>query len=312
VSDPSDDVAALLLTLDEPQAAVLLSGLPPADVERVGRAMLRHGLPRAERAHAAADRFLAAAEGDAGAVGDVPALLQAAFDPPRADAMARRIGVTREAGAPLLDWLDAGALAAALAGEHPQAIAAVVARLAAADAARIVSALPEGVAASVLARAATLRPVHPVAEALLAEALSAAAPPPAAAVAGPRAVAKVIALLDGERAKAVRAALAAADPEAAAAVEENSVTLDDLLGLPPRALQTVLRGCEGEDVALSLRGMDPGAQEQLLAAMPQRSAAALRDQLAEATPAKAADVAAAQRRMIAVLKRLRASGEIEG
>jgi flagellar motor switch protein FliG len=46
--------------------------------------------------------------------------------------------------------------------------------------------------------------------------------------------------------------------------------------------------------------------------MPQRSAAAMRDQLAEAVPVKAADIAAAQRQLIGVLRKLRESGEIEG
>lgn len=314
----AEKTALLLLLLEEPEAAGLLARLSPPEVEQVGRAMLNVAEATPATIDGLLDEVLALAR-ETVSVGDgaatVRGLFGKALGEERAGGMIERLGDT--ARRPLfeaLQWLEPWTIASLLESEHPQVQALVLARLATARAAEVLARLPATSQPDVVRRLATMQPVAPeILEALdaaLAARLAALKPrQPVAGLGGMQRAADLINMagLDEELALA---ALADSDPAAAELLAETLFTFADLARLEERALQTVIRTLDAELLVPALRAAEPDLRRRLLAAMPQRAAEAMEDEIANRGPVRLEEATAAQKEIAAATRRLAAGGEI--
>ena len=314
----ADKTALLLLLLDEPEAAGLLARLEPHEVEQIGRAMLNvadaspHTIDQVLGEVLDAAREIVAVGEGAPTVRD---LLGRALGDERAGGILERLG--EEARAPLFEqlaWQEPWAIATLLEPENPQVQAFVLASLPAERAAPMLARLPAERHPDLVRRIATLGPVMPaVAEALdaaLSERIAAARPrQPLSDLGGMQRAADLINLAGLDESRALEA-LSTVDKGAADLLSETLFTFADLARLDARTLQTLLRAVDSEQLVPALRAAPPALRDQLLSAMPQRAAEALRDELDNRGPVKLDEAATAQKAIAAAARRLAAEGTI--
>lgn len=196
-----------------------------------------------------------------------------------------------------LPRLTAGAIHNRLAGEHPQIIAAVLARLDPARSGECLGLFPVSMQVELLRRMERQR--RPDAEAMrrIEDYLTGAAaiePAPAEPPAPPAEDAELLArvldeaISDGARQNA--------DP----------VELDELLRLPEAAVRGVLTHLSEREMELLVMGATTRARRTLLQIMPRQRAAA-----SVTTPAYLEEIEAARRRVGQLLARMEAAGEIQ-
>lgn len=309
--------AVLLLLLEEGSAAALLRGLDPHEVRAVGDAMLSVAEIEPRAIDAVLDDFLAA-HGEIAALGRDGAQLRdvmtQAFGAPRAATVLDRLGppVTAPAFAALA-WAAPQDIAALIAADQPQVGAAILAHLPTEIGAAVVEMLPVELQADVLVRLARLGPIAPATlQRLEAEVelqlreLAAIRPPEARG--GPGIAAKLVGgLADPAR---LLDAVRAVDGELGDAIAEQLFVFTDLLRMAGRDLQAAVREADPELLVVALKGADPALSTHVLAAMSQRAAAQIEDELADRGPLKREEVAAAQVAIAAGVRRLAERGEI--
>jgi flagellar motor switch protein FliG len=312
----AEKTALLLLLLEEPQAATLLARLEPAEVEQVGRAMLTVAEASPATIDGLLDEVLALAR-ETVAVGEGPPtvrdLFGRALGDDRAGGMIERLG---DAAKPRLferlEWLEPFSIASLLEGEHPQAQAVVLAHLPGARGAQVLAKLPAGRQPDLVRRVATLGAVTPNAlEALdqgLAERIVSARPrQPVSDLGGMKRAADLINMAGLDEDMALEA-LGAADPSAAEVLAETLFTFEDMAMLDNRGLQSVLRTLDAELLIPALRAASPELRARLLAAMPQRAAQALEDEVESRGPVKIEEAEAAKRAIAAAARKMAAEG----
>lgn len=314
----AEKTALMLLLLEEPEAAGLLSRLDPAEVETVGRAMLSVAEATPSAIDGLLDQVLEIAR-ETVPVGEGPPttrdLLIRSLGDERAGGIIDRLG--EEARPPLferLQWLEPYALASLLEGEHPQTRAFVLAQLPPQRGAQVLARIPVSEQPDLVRRVATLGGVTPhAAEALdfwLSERITAARPrQPITDHGGMQRAAELINMA-GIDSEAALALLTEIDPTAANTLSETLFTFADIARLEPRDLQTLLRGIEAELLVPALRGATPELAAKLLAAMPVRAAEVLRDEIEGRGPIKRDDAVAAQKRIASAARQLGAEGTI--
>jgi len=309
--------AILLLVLEEVQAAEMLAGMTPAEVQQVGEAMLTVAEIAPEAIDAVLDEFLAR-------TAQVTALdsqgrqvrqrLGKALGTPRAETIIEKIGPPAAGRRfAVLDWVDGPALAKLIADEHPQAIAVVLAHLPEERAAITLDGLPEALQPDVAARLATLQPVniHDLAalEAdLEAKLRGVGTDRDAATLAGTEFTAAVIKKARGRG--ALLEALMSVNADLAAELESQQFIFEDLLGLSQKDMQLVLREVDPSLLAVAMKGASTLLKDQIFAAMSKRAASQLQDELAERGPMKRSEVDAAQRDLCRTVRRLGDSGAL--
>ena len=309
--------AVLLLLLDEGAAAALLRGLAPDEVRAVGDAMLSVAEIEPCAIDAVLDDFLAA-HGEVAALGRDGAQLRdvmtQAFGSPRAATVLDRLGppVTEPPFAALA-WIEPAQIAALIATDHPQVGAVILAHLPTETGAAVVAALDAALQADVLVRLARLGPVAPATltrlEADVEQQLQVMAENRAPeARGGPGVAAKLVGQVTDPA--ALLETLRAVDAELGDAIAEQLFVFADLLRIDSRALQAVVREADPELLVVALKGADAALRAHVLGAMSQRAAAQIEDDLASRGPLKREEVAAAQAKIAAGVRRLAESGAL--
>lgn len=309
--------AILLLVLEEAQAAEMLSGMSPAEVQQVGEAMLTVAEIDPLAIDHVLDEFLArtaqvAALDSQGR--QVRQRLGKALGTPRAESIIERIGPPASGRRfAVLDWVDGPALAKLIADEHPQAIAVVLAHQPEERAAQTLDALPEQLQPDVAARLATLGPVNIQDLAALEADIEAklkgvGTKRDQTRLAGTDFTAAVIKKARGRG--ALLEALMASNADLAAALEAQQFIFGDLFGLSQKDLQLVLREVDPALLAVALKGADAALKDALFGAMSKRAAAQMQDELAERGPMKRSEVEAAKAEVCRIVRRLGDSGAL--
>lgn len=313
--------ALVMLALDESAAAEVVKHLDPA--------VLRALVESADKLDsAAAERFPEALEAFAAqmtqpvmahdASGYIRRLAATSLGVDRAKSLLQAPAAGEPAPIDRLRGAKAPILADLLDEEHPQLAAVVIAQLPRAQAAKVLSALPESKQADVVARIGKLDSIPSETAALasqaIADALSSAG---AASTAGEDrefdGIAFAAALLNDlnpESGKRILEDVASADEALAPKLREAMFTFEDLLRVDVRGLQQLMREVQSDRLLIALKTASKALRDHLLSAISQRAAASLREDLAALPPMKLADVEAAQREVVEIASRLGAEGRI--
>lgn len=312
--------AIVLLSLGEQQAAEVLKHMGAKEVQKLGVAMTSVGGVSREAVARVFDEFvdvLAQPSGlGSGADDYVRAVLTQALGEDRASSLIDRILHGRNTtGLDTLKWMEPRAIAELVRNEHPQIIAIVMAHLDGDQAAEVLKCLPERARVDVLLRLATLDGIPPHAlnelNDVMARQFAGSQNIKSSSVGGVKVAANILNFMDSGQDETLLGAIGEVDGELSTRIRDLMFVFDNLAEIDDRAMQTVLREVSSEQLALALRGADPKVREKITGNMSQRAAEILLEDMEARGPVRLAEVEAAQKEILAVVRRMADNGDIQ-
>ncbi|WP_108844266.1 flagellar motor switch protein FliG, partial [Xanthomonas fragariae] len=311
--------AVLLLSLGETDAAEVLKHMDPKEVQKIGIAMATMtGISR-DQVEQVMDDFNGELAGKTslgvGADDYIRNVLIQALGADKAGGLIDRILLGRNTtGLDTLKWMDPRAVADLVRNEHPQIIAIVMAHLDSDQAAEALKNLPERTRADVLLRIATLDGIPPNALSELNDIMERQFAGnqnlKSSNVGGIKVAANILNFLDTGPDQGVLGEISKIDADLAGKIQDLMFVFDNLVDLDDRGLQTLLREVSGERLGLALRGADVKVREKITRNMSQRAAEILIEDMEARGPVRLADVEAAQKEILTIVRRLADEGAI--
>lgn len=317
--DGDTAAAILLMLLGEDEAAAILRALDAGEVKKLGSAMMGVANATEAQIESALDGFVARSRSTAaigvGVEPRVRTVMTQALGASRADHVLSGI-VPRDGGKALdaLRWMEPGQIATLLGEEHPQVGALILVHLSPEAAAEALSLVDAARQDELLLRAARLGTVSTEAiadlEAVLADAPQGGSDGPAVRMGGASETAKIVSNMRKPDEQRALKALKKKDKLLGQEIEDEMLIFDNLLELDTKGMGALLRGVDAAALTLALRGASEELREKMLGAMSARAAQSIRDDMAEAPPAKRADVEAAQKAVVGTARRMADAGEL--
>jgi len=310
--------AVVLLSLGEQQAAEVLKHMSAKEVQKLGLAMTSVGnVPRDAITRVFDDFVDVLAQPSLGAGADeyVRAVLVQALGEERANSLIDRILMGRNtSGLDALKWMEPRAIAELVRNEHPQIIAIVMAHLDADQAADVLKCLPDRTRADVLMRIATLDGIPPNAlnelNDVMARQFAGSQNLKSSSVGGIKVAANILNVMDGGQDEVLLGAIGEVDEVLGTQIRDLMFVFDNLAEIDDRAMQAVLRDVPSDKLAIALRGADPKVKEKITSNMSQRAAEILVEDMEARGPVRLAEVEAAQKEILAIVRKMAESGEI--
>lgn len=327
IRSDADRAAIMVMLLSEDDAGRILARLSPEELRNLSARMCAMGeVAPNEVAEAIAGFSRSTPDGGIpahGRVETVRRILSGAVGDLRTDSLLRHAAPEGQADCPapslssslgLLRWLDPEIIAELLADEHPQAIAVLLLQLDTDTAAAALAKLPEDLHTPVLHRVARLGPVSNQALVILEETIAAKIAQinggRPVALGGVKQAAEIINRAHRSVEKRVIPSLGKLDKPLAKALEDEMFKFEHLFALDQKMTGVLLREIESDLLIVALRGLEPDQRDHFFAAMSQRAADGLRDEIENRGRVKRTDIEAAQRQIVAIAKRLVAEGEL--
>jgi flagellar motor switch protein FliG len=206
-----------------------------------------------------------------------------------------------------------GVLAGYLKNEYPQTVAVILSKLKPDHAARVLAELPRDFGVDVVTRMLRMDTVQKdviqeVEQTLKTEFMSNLS---RAQRRDPHeSMADVFNAMDRATEEAILTALDERVPDSAERIRALMFTFEDLTGLLPEAIATIVKTADKKVMALALKGAPEEARKVFFAGMTERSAALLRDDMSNMGPVRARDCEEAQSQLVRLAKTLADKGEI--
>ncbi|MGY0620392.1 flagellar motor switch protein FliG [Lysobacter sp. A378] len=312
--------AVVLLSLGEAQAAEVLKHMGAREVQKLGMAMTSVGGVSRETVGTVFDDFVETlAQPSAlgsGADDYIRAVLNQALGEERAGSLIDRILAGRNTtGLDTLKWMEPRAISELVRNEHPQIIAIVMSHLDEDQAAEVLKCLAERVRADVLLRIATLDGIPPNAlnelNEVMARQFAGNQNIKSSNIGGVRVAANILNFMDSGQDETILGNISQIDEPLSAQIRDLMFVFENLVELDDRAIQTVLREIPSEKLGLALRGADQKVRTKITENMSQRAADILIEDMEARGPVRLAEVEAAQKEILAEVRRLADSGAIQ-
>ncbi len=201
---------------------------------------------------------------------------------------------------------DASQITSFIQNEHPQTIALILAYLAPAQGAAILSGLPQDLRAEVARRIATLDKTPPEVirevESVLQRKLSSVVSTDFSHAGGVKALVEVLNYVDRSTEKTILESLSESNPEIADEVKKNMFVFEDIILLDDRAIQMVLKEVDTKELAVALKGVGENTQVRIFKNMSERAAAMM--------PVRLKQVEESQQKIVSIIRKLEEAGEI--
>ena len=311
--------AVLMMLVGEEEAAAILQKLDPEEVRQLGKAMFAVADVGEDHVADVLDDFVGRAR-DRTAIGFDPkpiieGVMTRALGQEKADSVLARITPPEAAcQIDLLDWMDAGEIAAMIEKEHPQIAAVVIANLDPAIAGQVLEMLPDAVQPDILHRVARLGPITPEAvetlRTMLAGRTSGAAQSAGVTLGGTREAAKILSGARKTTEQRVMPKLFKIDRDVAKAIEEALFVFENLLDMDDKNLGTLIRNIDSDVLTRALKGVDEDIRSRFLGCMSARAADGIRDEMEARGPMKLSEVLEAQKTIIQQARALAKDGTI--
>lgn len=311
--------AVLLMSLGEQEAAEVLKHMSAKEVQKVGVAMATISGVSWRQANQVMEEFVGEMENQTalgvGADEYVRKVLVQALGEDKAASLIDRILYGHNTkGLDTLKWMEPRAIAELIRNEHPQIISIVLAHLDSDQAAEVLKSMPERTRSDVLMRIATLDGIPPNAlnelNDIMERQFAGSQNVKSSSVGGLKVAADILNQLDMSTEQAVMTAIRAVDADLSNRIQDLMFVFDDLLDLDDRAIQTLLRDVPNDKLGLALRGADPKVREKITRNMSQRAAQILVEDMEARGPVRLADVEAAQKEILGIVRRLADEGSI--
>ena len=311
--------AILMMLLGEDEAAEVLKNLSPREVQHLGTAMYSVQTADQETVNSVLDEFLEIIKKQTsigmGAGNYIRNVLNKALGDDKAQSVLSRITpASSERPIEILDWMDARSIAELVQDEHPQIVALIVSYLDYGLASDVLGLLDINLQSEVITRIATLEMVDPEAlkelEKVMQRKFKANTSLRSSQVGGVKAAAKIMNFTKEAMEKRILNDVKKVDKDLMQAIQDNMFTFENLGMSDDRSLQTLLRSVETEDLILSLKGADEVLREKLFGCMSTRAAANIQDEMEALGPIRLTEVQNAQKRIIAVARKMSDEGTI--
>ena len=312
-------VAALLVAIGPEKAGEILKHLSDAEVQTLSAEMASMRKLSADTASAVMDELVITVSADEqAAIGGLDfarAALEASLGKSRADEVLEALAA-RDGARPFsfLRKTPPDQICAFLNEESPQTIALVIASLHATLGARVLASLAVDLQTDVALRIATMSDANPEVIRELEEGLRAKlANVLNTDLTDTGGVESLAALLNNAGRSTERNVLQAIErthADLADEVRQLLFTFDDIVGLPDRDIQLVLREIDQKDLALALRGVGEEVAAKLMGNLSSRAAELVRDDMETMGPQPKSAVEEAQSNIVAAVRRLEDAGQI--
>ena len=312
--------AKFLMVMGESRAAQVLKQLKSDEVQKIGIEMTRLGEMSTEEVTQILNMFLEECESD-GSISVVAneytkSVLVQALGEEAAEGILEQIMMGGDtAGLDALKWMEPQLVAGIIKNEHPQIQAIVISYLGSELSGEVLSHLPEDSVVELIIRMVELDSIDPKAlqelNRSLEKQVEGVATKQSSAMGGVKKVANVLNSLEKAFEDTLMEKISSSNAEVAERIQEQMFVFDDLLAIPDKDFQTLLREVATDKLTLALKGAAKALEDKVMKNMSSRAAEIFQEDMETLGPVKVSDVEAAQKEIIAVAKQLADSGQIE-
>jgi flagellar motor switch protein FliG len=312
--------AVLLLSLDKPVAAEVLSLMPKELVESVTLEIAQMNDVSKEEQQTVVDEFYGMAKDrshmERGGLDFANDLLKQSLGHDGAGEILENVRQTMSS-VPFVFLQKSGAenLLTFIIEEHPQTIALIMSHLPATLSAEVLSGLPTNKQLEVIRRIAAMEQTSPDVvrdvEASLEDRMRSTFNQQMEKAGGVQTVAQILNVTDRMTNRGILEILEDEDGELVDEIRRLMFVFDDLLKLDDRAIQALLKEVDNTQWAVSLKGASEAIKEKILSNLSQRAAELLKEEMEYLGPVKVSEVETIQQQIVDIVRRLEDSGEIE-
>jgi flagellar motor switch protein FliG len=314
-------VAALLVLLGPEAAAQLLKHFEEHELEAVSAEMAKITLVSQELQRDLLREFsdlaVEAGTGRLGGVEYTQQVLEKSVGLFKASNLVNRVAPTRMPVAAMQQIIEADAryIYNLLKNEQPQTIALILSYLASEKASQVLFLLPAEVREQVIERLATLAPTPLEVIERVVEVLNARTqgkqPRALNQTGGVKSAAAILNALDKNLSKMVLMSIEERNPELAQHIQQKMFTFEDLATIETPAVQRILREVDLAELAVALKSASEQLKAVLLGSISKRAAETVNEEISLMGPVKLRDIEGAQAKIIEIVRRLEAEGEID-
>lgn len=318
--DDVEKAAILLLSLEKPLAAEVLSQLPRPLVEKVTLRLAQIDHVSREKQKAVFDEFYSMIKDhtpiERGSMDLANELLQQSLGTEGANAILENVKQTiNSLPFGFLQKIGPDNLLTFIVEEHPQTVALIMSHLPTQLAADVLSGLEPDKQLEVIHRIATMEQTSPEVvrdvESSLENRMKSLFNQQMEAAGGVQTVAQILNVTDRMTNKTILENLEEDSPELVEEIRRRMFVFDDLLKLDDRAIQKLLREVENNQWATALKGASEEIKDKIFANLSQRAAETLREEMEYLGPVRVSDVETMQQQIVDIVRRLEDAGEIE-
>jgi flagellar motor switch protein FliG len=312
--------AILLVRMGKEYSSRIMSSMNETEVEEITAEIARLGKLEPEVVNDVIDEFYALAttkHAGAGGMAYARELLEASLGSERAALILDRLQASMtDMPFNFLSHADPRQLLSYVQHEHPQTIALVLAHIPSALASSILSGLSPEVQSEVAHRIAVMDRTSPdvirqVEQALQRKLSTVLQPDELSTVGGLDPLVDIINRADRTTERLILEALEARSPEIAEEIRRRMFMFEDIVNLDDRSVQLVLRQVEPSDLATALKGVSETVRDKVTANLSERGRENLLEEMDLMGPVKVKMVEEAQTKIVAVIRALEDSGQIE-
>jgi len=243
-------------------------------------------------------------------------VLESAYGHKKAEDILKRVEATTEVSAfYLLQTVDDKQLLNFLQNEHPQTAALILANLKAAQAASILSELPQENQSEIAYRLATMEKTSPELieeiETVLRDQIGTVFGGDLSTTGGAEAVADILNSASRSAEKNILDSLKERDADLFDEIASLMFLFEDINQLPDAAIQNIVKNIDSNIMALALKATSEDLKEKIFRNMSERAADMLKDELQYLGPVRVRDVENSQKEILEVVRQLEADGEIQ-
>ncbi len=222
--------------------------------------------------------------------------------------------ITTLHGFDVLKKADSTQLVNFLSKEHPQTIALILSHLSPDQTASALKELPQDLRVDVAYRIASLGKISPHTlkqiERVVDELAGISISQSVRQIGGPKSLATILNRTNVGVSKEILSQMEQIDSEVAFEVKRLMFLFEDVIHIPNKDIQRILKEIDRKDLALALKAVDDKLRDKIFSNMSERAADLLKEELQYMGPIKLKEVEAAQARIVDVIKVLEEQGEI--
>ncbi len=311
--------AILLLSLDKPLSAEVLSQLPREQVEKIMLEIAKVDDVTRDQQQSVLEEF----DGhfkelvpiERGGINFANELLEQSLGKDNAGQILESVRQSMNS-VPFGFLQKAGAdnLLTFISEEHPQTIALIMSHLPAPLAAEMLSGLESSKQLDVIRRVANMEQTNPDViadvERSLQLRMSSTFSQSMEKRGGVPMVAQILNVTDRMTNKGILESLEQEDAELADEIRRLMFVFDDLLKLDDKAIRSLLKEVENNQWAIALKGASDEIRQKIFGNLSQRAAETLKEEMEFLGPIKLSDVEGVQQQIVDIVRRLEDSGEI--
>jgi flagellar motor switch protein FliG len=312
--------AILLVRMGKEYSTRVLAGLRESEVEELSAEIARLERVEPDVVDDVMDEFYAMATTRHAGVGGLDyarELLEGSLGTERASMILDRLQASMtDMPFNFLSHADPRQVLSYVQHEHPQTIALVLAHIPSALASSILSGLAPDVQSDVAHRIAVMDRTSPevirqVELALERKLSTVLQPNELSTVGGLQPLVDIINRADRTTERLILEALEARSPEIAEEIRRRMFMFEDIINLDDRSVQLVLRQVEPADLATALKGVSDEVRDKVTKNLSERGRENLLEEIDLMGPVKVKMVEEAQTKVVAIIRTLEDSGQIE-